>query len=492
MDLSIPIDTALPEYKTFLSDLQGNILKGHGRDHTVNCFLRFDGCPARIGAALAALVEDDLITSAAAQIAGTAALKDGGRRDVPVAFLFITQSGYEKLGRAAVATPDQPFTDGMVNRTNLGDRHSEWEHRLKHGIDAMLLAACDAPWDEDNSTKYAEAGAVAHADMLMARLAPAGIVEQAREIGRARKNGDGEGIEHFGYVDGRSQPLLTKAEVDKEPKLKGPDFTWNPAFSPLDTVLVPDPNGAHGPDSFGSYFVFRKLEQNVWGFKKSEQDLADALGLTGDDREKAGAMVVGRFEDGTPFVLDQNEAGPPVRNDFTYADDPDGAICPFHAHIRKTNPRGDSVRELGQTDAKERGHIMARRGITYGDRTDDPDDPDIARKPETGNGLLFMSYQRSLTDQFEFTQQAWANNGSFVAGPGTGIDPVIGQDPGAATPFEYQWPNPSGSKGHISCAFPQHVKMLGGAYFFAPSLSAIRSFAKIAETADEGEPVAAK
>jgi hypothetical protein len=42
--------------------------------------------------------------------------------------------------------------------------------------------------------------------------------------------------------------------------------------------------------------VFRKLEQNVRRFKQVEEDPADALELTGDDRERAGAMIVGRFE----------------------------------------------------------------------------------------------------------------------------------------------------------------------------------------------------
>jgi len=64
---------------------------------------------------------------------------------------------------------------------------------------------------------------------------------------------------------------------------------WDPATGPAQ-VLVSDPFG--GPDACGSYFVFRKLEQNVKAFKTREQDLATAMGLTGDARELAGALVV--------------------------------------------------------------------------------------------------------------------------------------------------------------------------------------------------------
>ena len=89
------------------------------------------------------------------------------------------------------------------------------------------------------------------------------------------RNPAGDGIEHFGYVDGRSQPLFLKDEVDKEPREH-----WDPAF-PLSNVLVADPLAADPDRHFGSYFVFRKLEQNVRAFKEIEQELADDLGLDG-------------------------------------------------------------------------------------------------------------------------------------------------------------------------------------------------------------------
>src|SRR5262249_20727275 len=93
---------------------------------------------------------------------------------------------------------------------------------------------------------------------------------------------------------------------------------------------------------YGSFFVFRKLEQNVRGFRSALADLTRVLG-PGSDVERAGAMAVGRFRDGTPIVPTTAPTPGAELNNFTYAaDDSSGKVCPFHAHIRKTNPRGDS------------------------------------------------------------------------------------------------------------------------------------------------------
>ena len=486
--LDRPIDSDDGELAVFLGDLQGNILKGHGRDHTVNCFLRFDGDAATVGPAVSGLARGGFVTSAAAQLANTAAVRAGGPRDIPVAFFFLTATGYAKLGVDPSQRPDEEaFLQGMAARADrINDTPEDWEPDFQRAIDALLIVGRDAV--SDNDTKGAEAGAIAHADFLLAALAAGGVVENHRLVGRARRNGAEEGIEHFGYVDGRSQPLLLKADVKQERDEDGVD-RWNPAFNPLKTVLVPDKAGTHGAASFGSYLVLRKLEQNVNAFKRGERALARALGLDDPDPAKdkselAGAMVVGRFEDGTPLISAQESEGGSVRNNFNYDSDPDGQICPFHAHIRKTNPRGDVRRRLkGSNDNGDRRPIMARRGITYGDRTDDPNDNQIDTKPEHGNGLIFMAYQRSLEEQFEFTQQRWADNPAFVndlstGAPLTGLDPVIGQSaPGAPDPDparDYKWP--LATDPQQVQPFKQHVTMLGGAYFFAPSISAIRSF----------------
>jgi deferrochelatase/peroxidase EfeB len=115
-----------------------------------------------------------------------------------------------------------------------------------------------------------------------------------------------------------------------------------------------DPYAASQQDCFGSYLVFRKLEQNVRGFKHREEQLARWLGLKGSAVQKAGALIMGRFTDGTPLTSSAvNGMNEGVPNNFNYAEDTDGTRCPFSAHIRKVNPRGDSAspgraRDLGQ------------------------------------------------------------------------------------------------------------------------------------------------
>ena len=82
--------------------------------------------------------------------------------------------------------------------------------------------------------------------------------------GKALRNQPGKGIEHFGYVDGRSQPLMLVEDIENE-AMTGGTARWDPAF-PLAAALVKDP-GVADPDAFGSLFVFRKLEQHVRAFK---------------------------------------------------------------------------------------------------------------------------------------------------------------------------------------------------------------------------------
>jgi Dyp-type peroxidase family len=291
------------------------------------------------------------------------------------------------------------------------------------------------------------------------------------EHGDALRNAAGDGIEHFGYLDGRSQPIYFSTDLAAE----GGTDKWDPS-EPLSRVLVADKT-TDQPDSFGSYFVFRKLEQNVRGFKTREQELADALGLTGDDRERAGAMAVGRYEDGTPLALSKTDGFIPAKaNNFKYDVDPDGLKCPFHAHIRKTNPRGDIIRQLapGQSEvALERIRRITRRGIPFGVRPVLPgNEQSLDELPTGGVGLLFMCFQASIANQFAFMQRSWANAAGFVV-PGTGPDPVIGQTAGSQS-----WhPQFGKAAPTVAFSFGEFVKLKGGEFFFAPSIAFLKSLA---------------
>ncbi len=442
-----------------LSDLQGNILKGHGRDHTVNLFLSFDRQGAgQVRGLLRALGSE--IPSALDQLTGAQVFKVN-RHDAGLFMaVFLSASGYDKLGANASIPNGDAFKAGMKKRkAALSDPDATaWEPTFAADVDALVLLA-------DDDTAALEAASSAMQARIAALEGAASIV--GIEAGLAQRNReDKQGIEHFGYVDGRSQPLVLLEDIRKEEAQGGID-QWNPTI-PLSQVLVPCP-GSDLDVSCGSFFVFRKLEQNVRGFKQREQDLAQAL----EDQsgvnpgELAGAYVVGRFENGTPTATSPLEVplhGNPVSNNFNFDTDQDGLRCPFAAHIRKTNPRDNTIRS--------NSHLMARRGIPYGVRDDELNDGAIDNKPGGGVGLLFMAYQSNIEDQFEFTQQAWANSPNFhFRSPAlpVGIDPVIGQ-PDHGGPQRY--PLAYGA-GPLSAPFDfsSFVQMKGGEYFFAPSRS---------------------
>src|SRR5262249_12261597 len=136
--------------------------------------------------------------------------------------------------------------------------------------------------------------------------------------------------------------------------------------------------------------AYRKLEQKVQAFKQQVNRVAELLDIDhGADRERVAAMVVGRFQNGTPIALAARNSLRSTPNNFTYADDKDGLKCPLFAHIRKVNPRTEA----------SRAHRIVRRGIPYGNGPvgEQAPEPEV----DTGVGLLFMCFQSSIEDQFE-------------------------------------------------------------------------------------------
>lgn len=491
INLSEPLrwTSADADETALLEDLQGNILDGHGRKATLHLMLRFGADAAAARAALRAL--EPQVTSALAQLEAARAYRNTGQSGGPFVGLLLSSSGYARLGianRMPEGPVDGAFASGMLARSAiLNDPAApELEAAYQDRIDAMILIG----GDPDGPDQWSSQAAQHLADMIMTGLGSAVSLitaETGRAIFRSNSAGEAEGIEHFGYVDGRSQPLLLQELVDREATGGGID-QWNAAF-PLSQVLVPDPGSPDTGTAFGSYFVFRKLEQQVKAFKAREEELGAELGIG----ELAGAFLVGRFEDGTPVTLQGTEGlDHPVPNNFSYAADRAGARCPFFAHIRKTNPRGDVGRTLvpnpqsaadfdriRELDDGERRVIMARRGMPYGTRNQVTDPSD---QPEGGVGLMFMAFQSSIEDQFEFTQQSWANSPPFVAringspGDPVGRDPIIGQR-GSEADVALAVPNGwnDATAGTTPASLAEFVVHKGGEYFFAPAKSMLRA-----------------
>ena len=460
------------EQLRMLQALQGNILKGHGRDYTANIFFQLDPAQQLKSKRMLRRLANERLTSAYRQLLDASRFKATGQDGGPFVHLALSFKGYEALGLAAKAPADPDFQAGMKAASSLsalGDPAvSAWEDPFQQDLHGVVLAAADTE---------SETASVAIA--MKTLITEAGGTVVHTQHGKALRNAAGVGIENFGYVDGRSQPLLLQEDIDDETETAG-SSRWNPAF-PLSAALLKDP-GTSDTFSHGSLFVFRKLEQDVRQFKTREQEVADVLELTGDARELAGALVVGRFEDGTPVTLSDEAHGGPPANNFSYAGDA-GSRCPFHAHIRKVNPRGSGGAE---PEAAERKHIMPRRGIPYEDVKREfhpaelPESGSMAEftatvaplLPTGGVGLLFMAYNASIAQQFKFTQQLWANNSGFPIPGVHGIDPVIGQGPNgpADQTMTKVWDDPA-SPAVDTVEFKGFVQMKGGEYMFSPSLT---------------------
>lgn len=448
-----------------LQGLQPNILKGHVREFMTILFLSFTD---RSGAEafLADLVT--IMKSAHDHLVEIENFKTTKTPGTPYIGLGLSHAGYGVLQTANVP-PDASFEAGMHGEADLNDPPiDKWE---PHFQDPTKLHAVVLVGDMLNGTHKK-----ALADVESKIAAASGVTIIGRQEGLSQHNSNGEGLEHFGYVDGRSQPLFLEEDVDAEKHKTDGISGWDPT-SPLKQVIVSDPAAPDPSVHFGSYFIFRKLEQNVKRFKELEKKLAVDLDL--DDHERAGALLVGRFEDGTPLTA-QFEDGveSPVPNNFNYNSDDLGTKCPFLGHVRKTNPRGSGGFEVHES---EHSHIMARRGQTYGIRTDDLNDGKTENKPKKDVGLLFMAFNSDIGKQFEFTQINWANGAGFPkvppGSPPPGLDILIGQTKGDAKRPNMTVATRWGDKQSMVTvpAVPRTVTMKGGAYFFMPSLPYLKS-----------------
>lgn len=333
------------------------------------------------------------------------------------------------------------------------------------------------------------------------------------------------GVEQFGFTDGISQPAI---DWQRQRALRGDKprygnmvslgefllgypneydcYTERPVVSPggVNDLLAPaeDDPSKRDVGRNGTYLVLRDLRQDVrafWSFAKAE-DLASAF--------------VGRRQNGDALVP---LASKPIegigttqqalsQNNFTYADDPDAVRCPFGAHIRRANPRngdfpsvpsdpiGTAIAMLGFRKAafhddltsSVRFHRILRRGREYGPALDPADAQLPAPADDPPRGLRFVCLNANIGRQFEFLQNAWIQSDSFNGLIGE-ADPLLGnREPGPAGLATNAFVmNRSNAARRRLTELPQFVTVTGGAYFFLPSLRALRYFTHVGE---EGMP----
>jgi len=391
--------------------------------------------------------------------------------------IAFTIDGLRKLGKFAGGIPttvDSSFAAGARARAPaLGDDVAmDWRPVFRdETFDGLILIAA---WDP--SPRAALTLAREKALQVTATFG-ASILEAHREEAMVRSTSTGGvqkfGHEHFGFADGVSQPGIKDLTL---PVAKGgtQGFPGQDLVEPGDFVLGSQYAREDGHDNTppepwmenGSYLVFRRLNQNVTAF---DAYVAASWPGLANDADQFAARLVGRWKDGSPIVRNpsapeatETEEHPEKNNGFDFGlEDPAQVKCPFAAHIRRIYPRGDLA-----NDASEKRRII-RAGIAFG--TDE----------DVDKGLLFVCYQSSITDKFEFIQQNWANNPTFPNGPQNpqgmsipaipGIDMLIGQGP---APRTQEW-----DSGTLPVA-PKFVTATGGGYFFSPSKSGLADLAR--------------
>ena len=417
----------------------------------------------------------------------TTSVRPTERRCVNIAF---TASGLRELGisDADLLTFSVPFQEGMAepHRSRvLGDwgpsDPSTWvwgrlgDDRL-HVL--LLLFGCDpdelAEVESDELAPAVRGGAVAVVHELTPEPLPGKV------------NCGKFGIEHFGFADGMSQPVVRGS--GQEQRYKGDDARRT-VIEPGEFVLgyrnaygkvTPVPRVATGtgrPWDFGrhgTYLVFRQLAQDVAGFWQyvDRQTLRPDGSADEEARVRLASKMVGRWPSGAPLVrtphLDDPDLG--ADNSFGFAQwDREGLRCPIGSHVRRSNPR-DASPDARPPRALELAnlHRIIRRGRVYGAGLDAPLDGDDGQE----RGLFFLCLNANIERQFEFVQQNWCNNTKF-GGLYDEADPITGTQPEGGGQFTVQGV-PVRTRHH---GVPNFVTVRGGAYFFLPGIPALRYLA---------------
>ncbi|RYG17017.1 MAG: hypothetical protein EOO07_12015 [Chitinophagaceae bacterium] len=288
----------------------------------------------------------------------------------------------------------------------------------------------------------------------------------------------------------------------------GPYFENYPAQLPFQSITGTPNRKDFGKN--GTFLVFRQMEQHVerfwhYMYHNSREDAATTI----DQAIKLAAKMVGRWPEGQPLATNHDiPAETKDLNEFEYSkDDAHGLGCPFGAHVRRTNPRDQNGGEVNIKLSIEMSnkHRMLRRGRVYGD----PIDPDfnvrnmiemVKDKPketayalnlanmENGNsykdqtgstkieikrGVHFMCLVSDISRQFEFVQSVWANTRTF-GDLSNEADPIISPGYTNDKKTHADFTTPQVNIRNRYRAVPEFTNVVGGEYFFLPSITALK------------------
>ena len=418
-------------------------------------FLSFEQ-PAAGRAWLAGIIEKVGIAGAVRSASATES------RWVTVAF---TWNGLRALGldEASLATFPEEFRQGMVARAEvLGDTGANhpgnWADQTAspqlHAI--VILFARDIAERERCKQEHEQF------------VTQCGGVEVLSSLDLAAIPPLDYAHDHFGYRDRLSLPAIEGLAGDEPTPGSGH------ALKPGEFFLgYPDENGPPNelpkPEILsrnGSFVAYRRLEEHVGAFR----DFLRQHGETPEEQELIAAKLMGRWRSGAPLVLAPEKDDPALgadrqrNNNFDYGKmDPHGYAAPLGSHIRRMNPR-DTAPNMNR-------RRMIRRGGTYG-----PALPEGAPDDGVERGIASFVGCASLIRQFEFAQNVWINDKNFHE-LGNERDPIIGNQDGT---LEFKIPKRPIRKKITG--LPSFTTVRGGAYFFLPSLKALRWLAALGKS----------
>ena len=306
-----------------LPNIQGFVIRGYRLPYAAYLFLRIDDA-ARARALLGEVLP---------QVITAARWTEKPESGINVA---VSHAGLRALGVASASLDAFPeeFRVGMAARAErLADTDESapehWEPYFRDG-EAHVLVMVSA---------RDEAALRARDERLRTAVADAGGLTVVGEQQGAALEG---GREHFGYADGFAQPSIEGSGFDPLPGAGAPpgkDGTWRP-LPPGEFVLgYPDEQNALAPapppDEFGvngSYLVYRKLAQDVAGFRRALREAAEPRTRGGE--ELLAAKLVGRWRDGTPLDMSPHRQDPALvgdaqrNNAFDFRDGPGRPALP--------------------------------------------------------------------------------------------------------------------------------------------------------------------
>jgi len=514
-----------------MADIQGIAVPGFFKPYQTLLGVRYTRAPQPIDALKQFLrkLAPDIATAAATlrdrrQHRGATPAAKRAPRSPPLIAIGFSYQGLLGLTPGASEIPSLAFKNGLARRSALlGDPTDpadpgnpvNWKvGQPNKELDILIIIAGNG-----------RAGVARRAHTIERALA--GIKAHViRQDGNVRDDVPGQkGHEHFGFDDGVSQPgirgrataratdFITERHIDRSEfpaaalfGYPGQDLVWPGEFvigypqtgpDPLipGPVLAPQPSWTRN----GSFLVYRRLRQDVglfWRTMRAEAArLARLPGFANLDDVELAAKLVGRRLSGapvnrTPAGDDPALGGDQLANNHFRFDsdtpqltlvggkdgfppakaDPIGSVCPLAAHIRKVNTR-DSPSDTGGRSSTYERRIL-RVGVPFGPSATDR--YAVSRSHGPDRGLLFLSIQSSIEEQFEFLQARWMNDDSRPKSP-SGNDMVVGQNAPTADGVRRCSIFGSGLQQSAVEATGQFVIPTGGGYFFVPAIGALVS-----------------